>query len=70
MEKLVNSGKSVRAKGKNDILIEELLLASMYLENIFLEYQNCDIYTSYWALLHQDQHEEELYKAIQGHSFF
>ncbi|MDE6696175.1 MAG: hypothetical protein K2K25_04795 [Muribaculaceae bacterium] len=45
--RLIKSEKNVRSKGKNEILIEELLLASMYLENNFLEYKGCDIYTSY-----------------------
>lgn len=34
-------------------LTNKLLLASMYLENMFLEDQGCDIYTSYWVLSQQ-----------------
>ncbi len=55
LENLKNGG----SKGKNDVLIEELLLASIYLENVFLEYKGCDIYTSYWALYHNDLEMEK-----------
>lgn len=55
MENLKSNG----SKGKNDVLIEELLLASIYLENVFLDYKGCDIYTSYWALYHNDLEMEK-----------
>ncbi len=51
--------KSKGSMGKNDLLIEEWLLASIYLENVFLEYKGCDIYTSYWALYHNDLEMEK-----------
>lgn len=54
LENLSKSGKSGSSKKKNETFIEELLLASIYLENIFLEYKGCDIYTSYWTLYHND----------------
>lgn len=64
LERLVKDEKNVRIKGKNIDLIEELLLASMYLENVFLEYKGCDIYTSYWTLYHQDDIDDELWKTM------
>ncbi|MDE6696792.1 MAG: hypothetical protein K2K25_07920 [Muribaculaceae bacterium] len=45
-------GKEHLFQEEKERLIEELILASMFLENIFLEYNGCHIYTSNWALYH------------------
>lgn len=60
---LVRNEKGVYPKREKEIFIEELLLASIYLENVFLKYKGCDIYTSYWSLYHSDLEKEKIWQA-------